>query len=71
MLAGTFIHGEMLVNLDIDAVKTYFMDLQDRICNALEHSDGKARFVEDAWQREAGGGGRTRVMTDGDRKSVV
>lgn len=54
------------MSLDIDAVKHYFMDLQDQICAALEHSDGKSRFVEDAWQRKAGGGGRTRVIGNGN-----
>ena len=63
--AGPNDHGEKLVSLDIDAVKQYFMNLQDRICTELEQNDSKARFVEDAWQREAGGGGRTRVITDG------
>nr|WP_265413520.1 coproporphyrinogen III oxidase [Pseudomonas aeruginosa] len=41
------------------------LDLQDRICAALEAEDGKARFAEDAWERPAGGGGRTRVIGDG------
>ncbi|MBY4677735.1 oxygen-dependent coproporphyrinogen oxidase [Marinobacterium arenosum] len=50
---------------DIAAVKSYLLDLQDRICAALEAMDGSARFVEDAWQREQGGGGRTRVISDG------
>jgi coproporphyrinogen oxidase (EC 1.3.3.3) len=45
-----------------EAVKAYLLDLQDRICSALEAEDGGARFVEDAWVREAGGGGRTRVI---------
>ena len=49
----------------IAAVKTYLLDLQDRICAALEAEDGKARFAEDAWERPAGGGGRTRVIGDG------
>ncbi|MCO1996401.1 coproporphyrinogen III oxidase, partial [Pseudomonas aeruginosa] len=31
----------------IAAVKTYLLDLQDRICAALEAEDGKARFAED------------------------
>lgn len=53
------------MSLDIDAVKTFFMELQNRICTELEQADGQARFIEDAWQREAGGGGRTRVITDG------
>lgn len=50
---------------DIDAVKSYLLDLQDRICKALEQADGSARFEEDAWDREAGGGGRTRVIANG------
>ncbi len=36
------------------AVKTYLLDLQDRICAALEQEDGGARFAEDAWQRTEG-----------------
>src|SRR5262245_38201370 len=43
----------------------YFRDLQDRICTALADLDGKAAFREDAWQRPGGGGGRSRVLTDG------
>jgi coproporphyrinogen III oxidase len=43
----------------------FFQELQDRICAALEELDGRAQFREDPWQREGGGGGRTRVLTDG------
>jgi coproporphyrinogen III oxidase len=43
----------------------YFRDLQDRICAGLEGIDGSGRFREDRWQREGGGGGRTRVLADG------
>ncbi|MFH1499903.1 MAG: oxygen-dependent coproporphyrinogen oxidase [Verrucomicrobiota bacterium] len=50
---------------DLAAVKTYLLDLQDRICAALEAADGTARFVEDNWSREEGGGGRSRVLSDG------
>ncbi len=50
---------------DIDAVRSYLRDLQDRICTAMEAADGRARFVEDAWSRAEGGGGRTRVMNEG------
>lgn len=39
--------------------------LQDEICRALEAADGSAQFREDAWQREGGGGGRTRVLEEG------
>ena len=44
---------------------TYFQDLQDHICNALEIQDAQERFREDTWQRSEGGGGRTRVLTEG------
>jgi len=50
---------------DVDAVKHYLLDLQDRICDALAAEDGGARFREDAWERPAGGGGRTRVLAEG------
>ncbi|WEK37327.1 MAG: oxygen-dependent coproporphyrinogen oxidase [Candidatus Pseudobacter hemicellulosilyticus] len=43
----------------------YIYDLQDRICQALEEADGKARFMEDKWERPEGGGGRTRVISHG------
>ena len=43
----------------------YVRELQDRICQALETLDGSARFREDLWEREGGGGGRTRVMEGG------
>jgi coproporphyrinogen III oxidase len=43
----------------------YLRDLQDRIVAGLEQLDGK-RFHEDTWQREGGGGGRTRVLSEGN-----
>ncbi|KUM03603.1 oxygen-dependent coproporphyrinogen oxidase [Chromobacterium subtsugae] len=49
-----------------DAVKSFLLDLQDRICAALEQADGAGQFAEDAWRREAGGGGRSRVLKDGE-----
>ncbi len=51
---------------NVQAVKAYLLDLQDRICSAIEAEDGKTRFLEDNWEREGGGGGgRTRVLADG------
>lgn len=44
----------------------FIHQLQDKICSALEAADGKAKFVEDAWQRPEGGGGKTRVIAHGD-----
>lgn len=48
----------------IDAVFAYLKGLQDTICNTLEELD-EARFKEDAWTHQNGGGGRTRVLSDG------
>ena len=51
---------------DIQVVKDYLLDLQDRICAGIAEEDGSASFFEDDWERETGGGGgRTRVLTDG------
>lgn len=47
------------------AVKDYLLNLQDRICTGLQVEDGQAIFQEDSWVREEGGGGRSRVITDG------
>ncbi|MDQ3732097.1 MAG: oxygen-dependent coproporphyrinogen oxidase [Pseudomonadota bacterium] len=47
------------------AVETYLLGLQDRICAALEQEEPDTRFVQDAWRRDAGGGGRTKVLSDG------
>ena len=49
----------------IEKVKAYLLELQDQICKSLEQEDGEARFIEDAWDRKEGGGGRTRVLTNG------
>lgn len=50
---------------DKAAVKAYLLDLQDRICAALEEEDGGGKFIEDAWVRAEGGGGRSRVLAEG------
>jgi coproporphyrinogen III oxidase len=43
----------------------FYQTLQDRICAALEDLDGKGKFHEDTWQRAEGGGGRSRVLSEG------
>jgi coproporphyrinogen III oxidase len=45
---------------------TFTHDLQDRICAALEQVDGKAKFIEDKWEKTEGGGGKTRVIANGN-----
>ena len=49
----------------IEPVKAYLLALQDRICTAITKEDGQNQFHEDEWQREAGGGGRSRVLAQG------
>lgn len=44
----------------------YIQQLQDRITTDLEAIDGKAVFRQDLWEREGGGGGRTRVIENGN-----
>jgi coproporphyrinogen III oxidase len=51
--------------MQIDQVKSYLLQLQDNICDALATEDGSATFITDEWQRPEGGGGRSRVLTDG------
>ncbi len=51
---------------EIGSVRDYLTGLQDRICAAIEQADGAACFVEDAWKRDEGGGGRTRNLRDGN-----
>ncbi len=43
--------GPIAVSERTQAVKAYLLDLQDRICAALEAEDGGARFFEDSWER--------------------
>ena len=50
---------------DKAAVKAYLLALQDNICQQLSDEDGTGTFVEESWEREEGGGGRSRVMVNG------
>lgn len=49
----------------IDQVIKYLRNLQNVICSTLAAEDGEAAFMEDLWQRDEGGGGRTRVLSNG------
>ncbi|MDR6404066.1 MULTISPECIES: oxygen-dependent coproporphyrinogen oxidase [Chryseobacterium] len=45
----------------------YFIQhFQNEICNILEEIDGKSAFKDDFWERSEGGGGRTRVIAEGN-----
>ncbi len=49
-----------------DQFYNYILQLQDTITQKLEEIDGKASFKEDLWKRNEGGGGRTRVIENGN-----
>ncbi len=52
-------------HVDKHAVKAFLLSLQDQICQSLENQDKGAVFEQDEWQREQGGGGRSRVLRQG------
>jgi len=54
------------MNLSKEEIAYWFKELQDKICNSLEKLDGKSNFKEDLWERNEGGGGRTRVIKEGN-----
>ena len=47
-------------------VSDFMKTLQDEICQGLETADGGSTFRQDSWDREEGGGGRSRVIRDGN-----
>ena len=53
------------MSVDVNAVKNYLLGLQDSICDALSEEDSGKVFLEDSWERPAGGGGRSRGMEEG------
>lgn len=42
-----------------------YQTIQDEICAGLELADGLGKFEEEIWEREGGGGGRTRILQNG------
>ena len=51
--------------MERDRIAALMRDLQDAICTGLENLEDGAHFGRDAWQREGGGGGVTRVLQNG------
>lgn len=50
---------------EIDRVKAFLQSLQDTLCQELTKLDGKETFQEQKWERSEGGGGRSRILTQG------
>ncbi len=51
--------------LSKETVSEAYQQIQDEICRGLEAADGTGVFIEELWERDGGGGGRTRIMQDG------
>lgn len=51
--------------MDLQAVEDYLRGLQDTICEALAEVDGGASFTRESWDRPEGGGGVSRVLSEG------
>lgn len=57
--------SQQVGSIEKAAVKAFLLALQDSICKALEQEDGQGSFEEDVWSRPLGGGGRSRVLRQG------
>lgn len=51
--------------VDSQRVKAFLLSLQQQLCDELAALDGRQQFQTDSWQRAEGGGGCSRVLTDG------
>lgn len=51
---------------DVLKVKEFLLQLQKDICSELENLDSVAKFQTDKWNRDEGGSGISRVISDGD-----
>jgi len=49
-----------------EQIASGYQTIQDEICRALEQCDGAGKFEEELWERDGGGGGRTRILQNGN-----
>jgi coproporphyrinogen III oxidase len=49
-----------------DQFTAHIRSLQNTICEGLERADGNAKFIADVWERPGGGGGESRVISNGN-----
>lgn len=54
------------MEINKENISEWLKGLQDSICHALETEDGLAKFKEENWTREEGGGGCSRVIENGN-----
>ncbi|MGB6038204.1 MAG: oxygen-dependent coproporphyrinogen oxidase [Cryomorphaceae bacterium] len=51
---------------DRKQIEVSYRQIQSLICEKIEQTDGSGKFIEDSWERDGGGGGLTRVMSEGN-----
>ena len=49
-----------------EVITTWFKELQDNICKVIEEADGSGKFQEEIWEHHEVGGGRTRILQQGN-----
>src|ERR1041384_1891794 len=54
------------MEINRSTISSWLQQLQDSICSDLEKADGHTTFKEENWIREEGGGGRTRIIKEGN-----
>lgn len=54
------------MEINKETITTWLKSLQDSICSSLEQADGQSKFIEENWTRAEGGGGRTRIIKEGN-----
>ncbi|WP_215238092.1 oxygen-dependent coproporphyrinogen oxidase [Dyadobacter helix] len=52
--------------MKLEDIEGFFKSLQDNICHEIETADGQSVFTEDRWEHHSGGGGRTRLIQNGN-----
>ena len=48
-----------------EQIAEHYQQIQNEICAGLELADGEGKFQEEIWNRDGGGGGRTRIIQNG------
>lgn len=54
------------MNTDKASISRWFQDLQSDICDEISAADGKGRFEIDDWRHAKGGGGKSRLLQNGN-----
>lgn len=60
------IKNDEVSKVNKEQIQTWFENLQENICQAIEKADGKSKFHQDIWDHHAVGGGRTRLIQNGN-----